>query len=184
MKPIFLIGFMGSGKSTLGNALGRATGCRFIDLDNYIECRYHANVRDIFASRGEEGFRDLEHRMLEEVSQFEDVVVACGGGTPCFRGNMDIMNRSGLTIMLEASIDTLHARLKLGRKRRPLIAAMTDDELLAYIRQALDKRMPFYSQAQATFDANELDDKEMIKRSLAAFLKRFDIPSTNIPPQP
>lgn len=137
MQPIFIIGFMGSGKSTLGRALGRATGRTFIDLDNYIEQRFHANVRDIFASRGEEGFRDIERRMLREVSQFEDVIVACGGGTPCFYDNMEVMNAAGLTVMLDVSIDRLHSRLCLGRRRRPLIAAMTDDELRAYITQAL-----------------------------------------------
>lgn len=82
MKTIFLIGFMGCGKSTLGRALGRATSMEFIDLDHYIETRYHKNVREIFATEGEERFRDMERRMLREVGEFENVIIACGGGTP------------------------------------------------------------------------------------------------------
>ncbi len=137
MRPIFLIGFMGSGKSTLGRALAEATGLDFIDLDTYIERRFHANIREIFAREGEAGFRELERRMLEEVSQFQDVIIACGGGTPCFFDNIHTMNRSGQTVFLEASHSRLLERLKAGRRRRPLIAAMTDDELCDYITDAL-----------------------------------------------
>lgn len=170
MKPIFLIGFMGSGKSTLGAALGRATRLEYIDLDNYIECRFHANVRDLFARHGEAGFRDIERRMLLEVSAFEDVVVACGGGTPCFFDNMDLMNRSGLTVMLDASEECLTARLTVGRTRRPLIASLDDAELRAYIRQALAERMPFYRRAAVRFPSHLLEDEGQIKRSVADFL--------------
>lgn len=176
MNPIFLIGFMGSGKSTLGKAIARRSGMQFIDLDQYIECRFHANIRDIFASRGEEGFRDIERRMLAEVSQFEDVVIACGGGTPCFFDNMDLMNRAGITVMLDASVARLHERLKLGRTRRPLIAGMTDDQLLDYINAALAARMEFYSRASFIFPADELDDADQIDRTTRQFLNQFNIP--------
>ena len=92
MRPIFLIGFMGSGKTTLAKALSRATGLEYIDLDAYIEARFHANVSEIFAREGQDRFRDMERRMLREVAEFEDVIVACGGGTPCFFDNVDYMN--------------------------------------------------------------------------------------------
>lgn len=170
MKPIFLIGFMGSGKSTLGAALGRATGMTFIDLDSYIERRFHANVRDLFARYGEAGFRDIERRMLAEVSAFEDVLVACGGGTPCFFDNMDVMNRSGLTVMLDASEECLFGRLKVGRKRRPLIARLSDEELRAYIGEALARRMPYYGRAAVRFPSHMLENKEQIRQSVADFL--------------
>ncbi|MCM1293456.1 MAG: shikimate kinase [Bacteroides sp.] len=173
MQPIFLIGFMGSGKSTLGHALAKVTGLDFIDLDNYIEARYHANVRDIFARDGEAGFRDMERRMLEEVGQFQDVIVACGGGTPCFFDNIELMNRAGLTVLLEASHERLFQRLKLGRTRRPLIAGMTDDDLSDYIARALDDRRPHYEKASARFCADWLDTREMIDKSVGQFLKRF-----------
>ncbi len=176
MRPIFLVGYMGSGKSTLGRALGDATGLQFIDLDTYIERRFHANIRDIFAERGEEGFRDIERRMVREVCEFEDVIVACGGGTPCFFDNMDVMNASGTTVFLRASTEKLHERLKLGRRRRPLIAAMNDDELLDYIMTALEKRMPHYGKASCEFCADYLDDAAMIRRSVREFAKRFGLP--------
>ena len=177
MRPIFLVGFMGSGKSTLGKALSKATGLRFIDLDTYIECRYHANVRDIFAEKGESGFRDIEQRMIREVSDFEDVIVACGGGTPCFFNNMEVMNCSGPIVLPDASVPRLLERLKLGRRRRPLIAAMTDTELEAYITHALSARMPYYSQAAETFPADRLDTAAQIAESVSAFIGRFIHPS-------
>ncbi|MDE6101148.1 MAG: shikimate kinase [Paramuribaculum sp.] len=175
MKPIFLIGFMGSGKSTLGRALAKAAGLGFIDLDNYIEKRFHRNVRDLFAQRGESGFRDIERRMLSEVCDFEDVVVACGGGTPCFFDNMERMNKSGLTVMLEASHEKLLGRLKLGRRRRPLIASMSDDELSAFIHKMLDSRKVFYSKAAACFCSDNLDCQSEIDRSVKDFAERFNI---------
>lgn len=178
MRPIFLIGFMGSGKSTLGRALSRATGMQFIDLDLYIECRFHASVRDIFASQGEDAFRDIERRMLKEVCDFEDVIVACGGGTPCFFDNIDIMNRSGITVMLDASRPRLLQRLKLGRRKRPLIAAMTDEQLEQYISEALEIRMPYYSKASVTFMADRLDSADQINESVACISEILRLPAT------
>ena len=176
MKPVFLIGFMGSGKSTLGKALGNATDLDFIDLDTYIERRFHANIRDIFASKGEASFRDIERRMLLEVSEFENVIVACGGGTPCFFDNIDIMNHAGLTVFLNASHQRLFERLKLGRKRRPLIATKSDEELSDYITEALNSRLPHYTKAAETFNADHLDNLTQIEESVKEFTSRFSIP--------
>lgn len=170
MRPIFLIGYMGSGKSTLGRALARRLGMEFIDLDQYIEGRYHASVTDIFAARGEEGFRDLERRMLAEVSGFEDVIVACGGGTPCFFDNMEVMNAAGLTVLLDTQLDTLHRRLLAGRAKRPLIAALTDEELRAFITEALAKRMPHYSRAAVSFPGDLLEDRGQIEATVERFV--------------
>ena len=103
MQPIFLIGYMGSGKTTLGKALAKHLCKEFIDLDTYIECRFHASVKQLFAQRGEEGFRDLERRMLHEIADFEDVIVACGGGTPCYFDNMDYIVGHGFAIYLTTS---------------------------------------------------------------------------------
>lgn len=167
---------MGSGKSTLGRALGCATALRFIDLDTYIERRFHANVRDIFARRGEEGFRDLERRMLLEVSCFENVIVACGGGTPCAFDNMEVMNATGTTVWLNASDERLWQRLRLGKHRRPLIANLSDDELRDFISTQLVRRTPFYSKAQYTFDADRLDSREMIDSSVCAFCRMLQLP--------
>lgn len=175
MKPIFILGFMGCGKSTLGRALAQATGKQFIDLDNYIEQRFHANVRDIFATRGEDGFRDIERRMLLEVSEFEDVIVACGGGTPCFFNNMERMNSAGITVWLTATSETLHRRLCLGRHRRPLIAKKSDEELKQFIDETVAARTSFYSQAASTFSGDRLDDRAEIDETVSRFIEQYKL---------
>ena len=93
MKSIIIIGYMGAGKTTVGKALAKELGVMFYDLDWYIETRMHKTVKEIFDEKGEEGFRIIEHNMLHEVAEFENVVVSCGGGTPCFFDNMDYMNQ-------------------------------------------------------------------------------------------
>ena len=171
MRPIFLIGFMGSGKTTLAKAVARATSLEFIDLDSYIENRFRKNIRDIFAREGEARFRDMEARMLREVGEFENVVVACGGGTPCFAGNIDYMNSRGLTVELRASENRLHERLMKGRHKRPLIAGKNAEEVMAIIRKGLADRKPFYRRAAASFAADRRDDARQIEESTALFLK-------------
>ena len=101
MIRIFLTGFMGAGKTTLGRAFAKDTGLSFIDLDWYIEERFHKTISELFAERGEEGFRNLERKMLMEVGMFEDVVISTGGGTPCFSDNMEFMNAHGVTVLLK-----------------------------------------------------------------------------------
>ena len=173
MNAIFLIGFMGCGKSTLGRALEAATGLRLIDLDEWIEQREGCSVSRLFEERSEAGFREIERDALAEVSRMENVIVACGGGTPCFFNNMEVMNRAGLSVWLDASVGRLHERLALAREKRPLIAQMADDELQGYIGRALDARRPFYSQASARFCADRLDDERQIAESVEEFRRRF-----------
>lgn len=176
MKPIFLIGYMGCGKSTMGRAVSALTGVPFIDLDNYIEQRFHLTVREIFAQRGEDGFRDVERRMLQEVADFEDVIVACGGGTPCFFDNMEYMNTHGTTVFLNTPIDRLHSRLMRGRHKRPLIADKDDEELMTFIKEALAKRMDHYSKAQISFSSERLENKSEIANTAREFAKLLAIP--------
>lgn len=159
---IFLTGYMASGKTTLGKAFAKACNLSFIDLDWYIEERMHLSVRDIFASRGEGGFRQLERNMLHEVSEFENVVVACGGGTPCFFDNMEIMNSRGITVFLDASQDVLFRRLKQAAANRPLVAGKSDDELRQTIAEGLERRMPFYSKAVIKLDGSRLESRKQI----------------------
>ena len=111
MKRIFLIGYMGSGKTTLGKAYARENELAFIDLDWYIEERMHQSISDLFAKQGEAGFRELERKMLHEAGEFEDTVIACGGGTPCFFDNMEYMNAAGDTVFLDVHPDVLFRRL-------------------------------------------------------------------------
>lgn len=177
MKPVFLIGYMGCGKSTLGRALGRATGLEFIDLDHYIENRFHKTVSELFAECGEAGFRRVERAMLDEVSQFPDVVVACGGGTPCFYDNMELMNERGLTVWLDTPTERLYERLQRNRSKRPILANKTDDELMAFIVNALKEREADYSKAQARFCATLLEDKSQITITAQQFCERFNLPT-------
>lgn len=176
MKPIFLIGYMGCGKSTMGRAVSALTGVPFIDLDNYIEQRFHITVKEIFAQRGEDGFRDVERRMLQEVADFEDVIVACGGGTPCFFDNMEYMNTHGTTVFLNTPIDRLHSRLMRGRHKRPLIADKDDEELMTFIKEALAKRMDHYSKAQISFSSERLENKSEIADTAREFAELLAIP--------
>ena len=167
---------MGCGKSTMGRAVSALTGVPFIDLDNYIEQRFHLTVKEIFAQRGEDGFRDVERRMLQEVADFEDVIVACGGGTPCFFDNMEYMNTHGTTVFLNTPIDRLHSRLMRGRHKRPLIADKDDEELMTFIKEALAKRMNHYSKAQISFSSERLENKSEIANTAREFAELLAIP--------
>ena len=175
MTRIFLIGYMGAGKTTLGKAFARSMGLTFIDLDWYIEERFHKTVRQIFAERSEEGFRELEKRMLHEVADFEDVVIATGGGTPCFFDNVEYMNQKGETVFLDVSQEVLFRRLKVAKQQRPLLAQKNDEELKAFIADALGKRVPHYSKAKHVFRADELEDKQQIQQSVEALKKQLKL---------
>ena len=166
MTRIFLIGYMGAGKTTLGKAFARAMGLTFVDLDWYIEERFHKTVSQIFAERGEEGFRELEKRMLHEVGDFEDVVISVGGGTPCFFDNIDYMNQAGETVFLDVDNKVLFRRLKVAKQQRPLLTQKNDEELMAFITENLQKRLPFYTKAKHVFNGERLEDRHQIKESV------------------
>ena len=166
MTRIILIGYMGAGKTTVGRQLGMALGIPFYDLDWYIEGRMRKTVPQLFAERGEEGFRQVERNMLHEVAEFEDVVLSCGGGTPCFFDNMDYLNGQGETVYLKASPEVLYSHLKMGRTERPLLKGKSPEEMQRFIADQLASREPFYSKAKHTLDVNLLDNYEKIKISV------------------
>ena len=166
MKRIILIGYMGSGKTTVGKALSKATGMMFYDLDWYIESRMRKTVSQIFAERGEEGFRQIEHNMLHEVAEFENVIISCGGGTPCFFDNMDYLNQQGDVVYLKATPETLYKHLMMAKVERPLLKDKTPEELIAYITEHLKERAPFYEKARHTLDVNVLDNYDKIAISV------------------
>lgn len=153
MKRIFLIGYMGAGKTTVGKDLAKLMGLSFIDLDCYIEGRYHKTVGQIFAEKGEDAFRDIERRMLHEVAMFEDVLISTGGGAPCFFDNMEFMNEMGTTVYLKVSVEELAKRLEVCKSTRPMLKGRSGDELVAFIAENLKKRTPHYMQASIVFDA-------------------------------
>ena len=163
---LFLIGYMASGKTTLGRALGRATGYQFIDLDFYITQRYRKSIPEIFAETGEEEFRRIESEMLREVGEFCDVIISCGGGTPCFHSNMEFMNSHGVTLLLDASTECTIRRLKEAKTRRPILEKVAEEELPAFIESHKLEREPFYSQAQLRMDSEQLESAEQIKSTV------------------
>lgn len=166
MTRIILIGYMGSGKTTLGNALSKELGLPFFDLDWYIENRFCRTVSRLFAERGEEGFRHIEREMLHEVAEFEDVIIAAGGGTPCFFDNIDYMNRQAQTVYLKATPEVLFRHLLPGRQKRPLLAGKSDEEMMAYIHESLAQRAPFYEKANYVFDVDLLESRKQIRNAL------------------
>lgn len=145
---IYLIGYMGCGKSHLGWKLANYLGVQFVDMDNYIEERNCKSIPQIFAEEGEAEFRKKERKALEELSEFTDIVIATGGGAPCFFDNIDVMNETGKTIFLNIDPAILADRLLKSKTERPLIKGKSREELVTFIDETLNKRNKFYSQAQ------------------------------------
>lgn len=163
MVRIIIIGYMGAGKTTVGKALARTLGLPFYDLDWYIESRMHKTVPQIFAERGEEGFRQVERNMLHEVAEFEDVIISCGGGTPCFFDNMDYMNRQGQVVYLRCEPEVLQKHLMMGKTERPLLKGKSPEELIDFIKEQLQTREQYYNKAQYKLDVSLMDNYEKIK---------------------
>ncbi|KAA6334980.1 Shikimate kinase [termite gut metagenome] len=175
MIRIFLIGYMGAGKTTLGKALARKLNLSFVDIDWFMENRFHKRIRDLFEERGEAGFRELERKILHEVAEFEDVIISTGGGAPCFFDNMDVMNRKGSTVFLDVQTDVLFRRLRITSASRPILKDKTDEELRTFIIQALEGRFPFYTQAQYTFNADELENRWQIDEAVRRLCEMLEI---------
>jgi len=149
---IVLIGYMGSGKTTVGTLLAKKLKIDFLDLDNYIEDKLKAKIPDIFRDKGEIFFRQKEHEYLKEILESEcSLVIATGGGTPCYSNNMDtIVKQTELTFYLKVSIVELTQRLYKEKDHRPLIRHLDENELPEFIGKHLFERSPFYSMASHT----------------------------------
>ena len=169
------MGFMGAGKTTLGKALAKDLNISFIDLDQYIERRYMKSVSQIFALKGEQGFREIESRMLREVGEFDDVIVSCGGSTPLIGDNMEYMLQHGQTVYLKCDNDTLLRRLKVARSQRPLIASKTDDELAAFIESETKRREPGYLRAEFICPGDRLESRDQISDTITYLKQLLDL---------
>lgn len=172
---IILMGYMGSGKTTVGRALAKDLNMPFYDLDWYIESRMRKTVKQIFDERGEEGFRVIERNMLHEVAEFENTVVSCGGGTPCFFDNIDYLNQQGETVYLKCTPEVLHKHLSMGKTVRPLLLNKTPEQVKTYIEEQLQVREPFYNKAKHTVDVTLMDNYEKIKISVAKLKETLGI---------
>ena len=164
-KPsrIIILGYMGAGKTTLGHALSKVLDMPFYDLDWYIESRMRKTVSQIFEERGEEGFRTIERNMLHEVAEFENVIISCGGGTPCFFDNMEYMNQQGETVYLLATPEILYQHLQMGKKERPLLKGKSEEELKMFMQTQLNDRNVYYNQAKHIFSVELMDTRDIIQ---------------------
>ncbi len=168
MEIVFLVGYMGVGKTTIGKLLSQKMGLQFIDLDKYIESRYHKTIKDIFAVKGELKFRVIEREMLREVATFQNVLIATGGGTPCFYDNMEVMNHQGVTVYIKASVEQLVSRLLASKNVRPIIENKSPEELAEFVTTHLAERERYYSKAKITYETEILITKTHVAKSVAA----------------
>ena len=168
---IFLVGFMGAGKSVVGRRLAKSLNLSFYDLDEEIESHYKMSVSAIFQKYDEACFRKLETSVLESFSSKDNFVLSCGGGTPCFGENMAFMNSIGTTIYIKLSTDELVGRISSSYHKRPLTEGKSDEELASYVDAMLKKREPFYSMAKITVDASGTDKETLVEKILQVLQK-------------
>lgn len=145
---IFLIGFMGSGKSYWARHLSESMELPLLDMDEEIEKKTGLHITEIFSQQGEMYFRTLEHELLKVFIQQDPLLLSCGGGLPCFNDNMSLMNEHGLTIWLDPPVEIMVERLKRKKYKRPLLKDLDDEQLTEYVIKKLSERTAFYSQAQ------------------------------------
>lgn len=160
-NKIYLIGFMGSGKSTAGKKLAAEIGWNFIDMDKKIEERAGKPIPEIFSEHGETYFREVETQILKDLESSENVVISTGGGAPCHSDNMSLMKKAGLTIYLRLTPSQLKSRLTNAKNERPLIKGLSGEDLLGFIEQKLSQREQVYSQAEISIDGSGVDHEKL-----------------------
>ena len=166
-KLVFICGFMGCGKTTQGKKLAKEMGYFFIDLDDYISNQYDKTITDLFKEVGEEEFRKIETKALQEcIKDNLKALIAVGGGTPCFGSNMDLMISNGLVVYLKMDAEALYNRLFNAKQDRPLIKDKANEEMLLYIESLLKTRASFYEKAQIITNGVTVDIEELKKQVL------------------
>ncbi len=169
---IFLVGFMGCGKSFIGRPLAAKLSFQFVDVDNIIENTEGVTVAQIFANQGETYFRQLESDILRGLGKWDDIVIATGGGAACFHNNMDWMNEHGVTIYLKASPELLLSRLKNETHQRPLLGGRTDKDLLNFIENKIAERAQFYEKASLIIEQDS-DGEDIVVDIINALYNRI-----------
>lgn len=173
-KTVYLIGYMGVGKTTIGRKLARRLAYEFVDTDLWLEERFRQSVSEMFASVGEDNFRLRERSALEQLAGMQSTVIATGGGLPCHYDNIELMRQTGVVVYLEASDELLAQRLELIKQTRPTIRNKSGEELLAHVATAMSKRRPIYEQAHLLYavegieviaNEDELVDRMVIELS-------------------
>jgi shikimate kinase len=164
---IYLVGFMGSGKTTFGKIMAKALNMTFIDMDTEIESTFGKSIAQLFDELGEPGFRQMERDTLHRLSAGKHCLISTGGGAPCHYDNMDFMNAHGETIYLQASVKELVNRLKGVREARPLLRDKSEEELESHVRMMLERREPDYMKATCLLNTDGLDAVALLSRYLS-----------------
>ncbi|MFB6320776.1 shikimate kinase [Saccharicrinis sp. FJH54] len=162
MIRVYLIGFMASGKSYLSRVLSAEMDVPLIDMDKYIEEKNFMSVPELFSTYGENVFRERERKALEDLSVMEDVIIATGGGAPCFFNNIQVMNDTGVTLYIKVPEEVIVERLLNSKHKRPLADGKSREELTEFVSQKIAEREPFYSQAKAVINPLEQPLDEII----------------------
>ena len=164
MNNIYLIGFMGVGKSTIGKKLASKLGLKFIDTDVIFQEKYRLNIDSFFDKYGEELFRKLEYEILKTTFNNSNCVIATGGGLPCYIDAMDQINKNGISIYLKMNPDAILSRLQSSKQKRPLVTDKSINELKDFIHKKLDERNPSYSKAMITVSALSIDIESILDK--------------------
>ena len=154
---IYLVGYMGSGKSTIGRQLAGRIGYTHLDLDDFFEETYRISIMNFFRKYDEAAFRKIESSMLQKTVGFENQVISTGGGTPCFHNNMELINRHGLSVYIRMHPKSLFTRLKHAKRPRPRTSSLNDDALMERILEDLSSREEFYEQAHISVKGESID---------------------------
>lgn len=162
IERIYLIGFMGSGKTTAGKKLADLLGWSFVDLDKIVEERSGMSIPEIFAARGEQAFRDAESKALRTFDDHNKLVISTGGGVPCNSGNMDHMLANGFVVYLNLTPSQLRSRLEGSQSERPLIKNLDSDELLEFIGKKLSEREACYNRSHLIVQGMNLDIDDLV----------------------
>lgn len=164
MNRIYLVGYMGAGKTTTARRLAQRLGWEVADTDAMFEEKYKISVCDFFNKYDEDLYRKLESEVLKSTESMENVVVSTGGGTACYFDNMDWMNRHGLTVFMRISSTAAVDRVLHSRHKRPLAEGKSEAELMEFVNQHYASRLPFYEQAQITVKSEDLDLDDLVRR--------------------
>lgn len=159
---IYLTGYMGSGKTTVGKELANRLGFSFTDLDKLIENKYRITIPDIFTRYDENAFRLMEHETLQDTFAMSNVVISTGGGTPCFYNNMSLINKNGLSVYLQMNLRSLYDRLVNSRKKRPLLAEKSNSEIMDYVTKQLAERELYYLRSQLIVKGENMDIENLV----------------------
>ena len=160
---IYLIGYMYSGKTTVGHKLAVKLGYRWLDLDQFFEAYYHTSIPIFFKRYGEDAFRKLEQKLLHTTGDEDRIVISTGGGTPCHFDNIQWINHHGKSVYFDVTVETLLRRAAQSKKPRPILTGMSEDERALYIQQQLNQRLPYYKKAQIIFPADKPDLDQLVQ---------------------